>query len=50
MTVKRLRNRLTEYFSWPYYGQWGGCGLLLIVITVLAILILGGRTQAKNKD
>ncbi len=50
MTVETFKDKLTQYFSWPYYGQWEGWALLTIAITALVLLLLAARAQAKSKD
>ncbi|MGD8500391.1 MAG: hypothetical protein PVJ86_07070 [Phycisphaerales bacterium] len=50
MTVESITNRVTEYFSWPYYGQWEGWILLGIAMMALVVLILAGRAQARSTD
>jgi hypothetical protein len=50
MTVESTSPRLSEYFSWPYHGQWGGWVLIAIAMMALALLILAARAQAKSLD
>lgn len=50
MNVESTPPRLSEYFSWPYHGQWGGWALVVIATMALALLILAARAQAKSLD
>ena len=47
MTVERITNRLTEFFSWLYYRQWETWELMAIAIVAAVILILLVRAHLK---
>jgi hypothetical protein len=47
MTVERIINRLSEYFSWLYYRRWERWELLAIAIVALVVLILMVRAHFK---
>lgn len=47
MTVERIVERLTGFFSWLYYRRWERWELAAIAITALVILILIIRARLK---
>jgi hypothetical protein len=47
MTVERIINRLSEFFSWLYYRRWERWELLAIAIVALVVLILMVRAHFK---
>jgi hypothetical protein len=47
MTVERITNRLTEFFSWLYYRQWERWELMAIAIVAAVVLILMVRAHLK---
>jgi len=47
MTVERIINRLTEFFSWLYYRQWERWELMVIAILASVMLILMVRAHLK---
>ena len=47
MTVERITNRLTEFFSWLYYRRWETWELMAIAIVAAVILILIVRAHLK---
>ena len=49
MSIERLINRLTQYFTWLYYRHWPTWELLTIALTVLLILLLVLRSHQKAK-
>lgn len=48
MTVAKLINRLTQYFSWLYSRQWERWELLAIALIALVLLLLIIRRQRKG--
>ncbi len=47
MTVERIIDRLSEFFSWLYYRRWERWELLAIAIAAAVILILIVRAHLK---
>jgi hypothetical protein len=47
MTVERITNRLTEFFSWLYYRRWERWELMAIAIVAAVVLILMVRAHLK---
>ena len=47
MTVERITNRLTEFFSWLYYRRWETWELMAIAIVAAVIIILIVRAHLK---
>jgi hypothetical protein len=47
MTVERIIDRLTEFFSWLYYRRWETWELMAIAIVAAVILILIVRAHLK---
>lgn len=47
MTVDRIINRLTEFFSWLYYRRWETWELMAIAVVAAVILILIVRAHLK---
>ena len=45
--MERIIKRLSEFFSWPYYGRWERWELLAIAITATVMLILIVRLHLK---
>ncbi|MHC4561089.1 MAG: hypothetical protein ACYS80_27740 [Planctomycetota bacterium] len=50
MTAEGIIQRLSEYFSWLYYQQWGKWALLAIAMTALALVIVAAKVQARSQD
>jgi hypothetical protein len=47
MTVERIIDRLTEFFSWLYYRRWETWELMAIAIVAAVILILIVKAHLK---
>jgi len=47
MSIERIIDRLTGFFSWLYYRQWEAWELTAIAITALVILLLALRAHLK---
>lgn len=47
MTVERIINRLTEFFSWLYYRRWETWELMAIAVVAAVVLILIVRAHLK---
>jgi len=47
MTMERIIDRLTEFFSWLYYRRWETWELMAIAIAAAVILILTIKAHLK---